>query len=183
MLKPKFLLHVCCGPCSVAIFEELSQNFDLTVHFYNPNIHPVEEYDKRKGEVLRICEDLNIPVIEEEYDVKRWFEKIAGLEEEPEGGKRCVKCFTMRLEKAAEYAHNNGFEYFGTSLTSGRNKQAEIINPLGVQAGEKFGVKFFEEDWKKGGRQEMARQLIQQKNIYTQDYCGCTYSRLKKHPE
>jgi len=182
-MKSKFLFHVCCGPCSIAIFEELSQNFSVTAHFYNPNIHPAEEYAKRKNEVLRICQDLNIPVVEEEYNTKHWFEKIVGLEDEPEGGTRCVECFKMRLEQAAKYARDNGFEYFGTSLTSGRNKRAEIINPLGIQAGEKYGVKFFEEDWKKGGRQEMARQLIKQKNIYTQDYCGCVYSRLKKYPE
>lgn len=182
-MKSKFLLHVCCGPCSIAIFEELREQFDVTVHFYNPNIHPIEEYDKRKMEVIKICEELRIPVVEEEYDVKKWFENISGLESEPEGGKRCVECFRMRLERAGKYAKENDFEYFGTSLTSGRNKRADIINPIGLNIGKKLGVKFFEEDWKKGGRQEMARQLIKQKNIYRQDYCGCVYSKIKKYPE
>lgn len=179
--KPKFLLHVCCGPCSVAIFEELAEQFDVTAHFYNPNIHPIKEYNKRKAEVIKICGELGISVIEEEYDIKKWFEKIAGLEEESEGGKRCFMCFEMRLEHAAKFASENGFQYFGTSLTSGRNKRANIINPIGKNIGDKFGIKFFEEDWKKGGRQEMAQQLIKQKNIYKQDYCGCVYSRSIYH--
>lgn len=183
MEKPKFLLHVCCGPCSVAIFEELLQMFDVTVHFYNPNIHPENEYHKRKAEVIKICRELSIPVVEEEYEVKEWLKQIAGYENEPEGGKRCNICFRMRLEKAAEYAQKHGFDYFSTSLTSGRNKKASVINPIGIALGQKYGVKFFEEDWKKKGRQEKARQLIKEKNIYTQDYCGCTYSRARNYEE
>ena len=182
-IKVKFLLHVCCGPCSVAIFEELSALFNVTVHFYNPNIHPETEYHKRKAEVIRICQELNIPVVEEEYDVKEWFKRIEGYENESEGGKRCEICFRMRLEKAAQYAKDHGFEYFSTSLTSGRNKKAAIINPIGVEIGKQYGVKFYEEDWKKKGRHEKERLLIKEKNIYTQDYCGCTYSRLRKYEE
>lgn len=183
MKKSKFLLHVCCGPCSVAIFAELSVKFYVTVHFYNPNIYPEAEYHKRKAEVIKICDELNIMVIEEEYEVKEWLKRIVGYENEPEGGKRCDICFQMRLEKAAQYAKKHGFEYFSTSLTSGRNKYAKIINPIGVEVGRKYGVKFYEEDWKKKGRQEKAARLIKEKNIYTQDYCGCIYSRLRKYEE
>lgn len=182
-MKPKFLLHVCCGPCSVAIFEELLEQFDLTVHFYNPNIHPETEYTKRKKEVLKICEELDIPVVEEVYEVKEWFKKIKGYENEPEGGERCLICFRMRLEKAVEYARDNNFEYYGTSLTSGRNKKASVINPLGIEIGDKFGVNFLSEDWKKAGRQEKATQLVKEKGIYRQDYCGCTYSKVNQYEE
>jgi epoxyqueuosine reductase len=180
-MKPKFLLHVCCGPCSIVIFEELVSQFDLTVHFYNPNIHPREEYDKRKAEVIKICEEMNIPVIEGKYDDDRWLALTESYKHEPEGGKRCPVCFRIRLEHAAEYARDHDFVYFSTSLTMGRNKKADVINPIGVELGEKYGIKFYEEDWKKGGRQEMARELVREKGIYRQDYCGCVYSRGTKH--
>lgn len=172
----KLLLHVCCGPCSVAIFEELSQEFDVTVHFCNSNIHPETEYDKRKQEVIKLCKELNLEFIEEEYNPKEWFEKTEEYKDEPEGGKRCPVCFEMRLDKSAEYASKNNFDWLATSLTSGRNKYAEIINPIGLQVAEKYGIKFFEEDWKKKGRQEKATKLIDEKGIYRQDYCGCIYS-------
>lgn len=175
-LKEKFLLHVCCGPCSIAIFRELSEMYDLTVHFYNPNIHPVVEYEKRKCEVVKLCNELNIPIVEEEYNPQEWFELTKEYKHEPEGGKRCPICFRMRLEKAAQYASKNGFDYFGTSITSGRYKKADIINPIGKEVGEKYGVKFYEEDWKKEGRQEKAEKMVKEKGIYRQDYCGCIYS-------
>jgi predicted adenine nucleotide alpha hydrolase (AANH) superfamily ATPase len=180
-MKKRLLLHVCCGPCSIAIFEELLEQFDLVVHFYNPNIHPETEYYKRKKEVIQLCKELNIPVAEEEYDVKKWFQSVEGLEQEPEGGKRCIECFKMRLEKAAQYAKENNFEYFCTSLTSGRNKKASIINPIGLEVSKKYGLIFLEEDWKKKGRQEKATKMISEKNIYRQDYCGCTYSKISKN--
>ncbi len=176
-MKDKFLLHVCCGPCSVAIFEELSKQFELVVHFYNPNIHPQEEYEKRKKEVVGLCNELNIPFVEEDYDPEEWLELVEEYKHEPEGGKRCPVCFQMRLEKAAQYAKDNGFQYFCTSLTSGRNKYASVINPIGLEVGEKYGVNFLEEDWKKKGRQEKASKLIKKKGIYQQDYCGCKYSK------
>ncbi|MBU0596655.1 epoxyqueuosine reductase QueH [Patescibacteria group bacterium] len=176
-MKPKFLLHVCCGPCSIAIFEELQNQFDLTVHFYNPNIHPVEEYDKRKSEVFKICSELNIPVVEGSYDDKRWFELTKEYKDEPESGERCSICFRIRMEHSAEYARDNIFDFFSTSLTMGRNKKADVINLIGVELGEKYGVEFYEEDWKKGGRQERADELVKKKRIYRQDYCGCVYSK------
>jgi predicted adenine nucleotide alpha hydrolase (AANH) superfamily ATPase len=173
----KLLLHVCCGPCSVAIFEELSREFDVTVHFCNSNIHPEEEYEKRKEEVVRLCEELNLPFVEEEYNAKEWFEKTEEFKDEPEGGKRCPVCFELRLDKSAWYASKHGFGWLATSLTSGRNKYAKIINPIGLRCAEKYGINFFEEDWKKKGRQEKATKLVDEKGIYRQDYCGCVYSQ------
>lgn len=177
----KLLLHVCCGPCSIAIFEELSEQFDVTVHFYNPNIHPAEEYEKRKQEVVKICNELNIEFVEEKYNPEEWFELTKEYKDEPEGGRRCPVCFEMRLDNAAKYASEHGFDFFATSLTSGRNKYAKIINPIGLKVGEKYGVKFYEEDWKKKGRQEKATKMVEEKNIYRQDYCGCEYSRITRH--
>lgn len=176
-MKPKLLLHVCCGPCSVAIFEEIKRDFDLLVHFYNPNIHPMEEHEKRKKEVIKICQELNIDFFEEKYNPESWFEYIKGLEDESEGGKRCTKCFEFRLDNAGKYASENGFTIFTTSLSSGRNKQAEIINQIGNKIASKYGIKFFEADWKKDGRQEKAIELCKIKDIYRQDYCGCMYSK------
>ncbi|MFA5211039.1 MAG: epoxyqueuosine reductase QueH [Patescibacteria group bacterium] len=176
-MKPKLLLHVCCGPCSVAIFEELLKEFDLVVHFYNPNIHPLEEYEKRKTEVKKLCQELNLELIEDEYNSNDWFEFIKGLEKEAEGGERCKKCLEFRLDRAGKIAKEKDCIFFTTSLSSGRNKQAEIINPIGNEIAERYGIKFLEADWKKGGRQEKANKLCKLKNIYRQDYCGCIFSK------
>lgn len=179
-MKQKFLLHICCGPCVVAILEELKQEFDVVAYFYNPNIHPEQEYEKRKTEVIRICKNMDIPFVEEEYNPEDWFKWARDFADEPEGGKRCEKCFAMRLEKTAKYASQNGFDWFGSTLTSGRNKKADIINPIGMEAGESCGIKFYEEDWKKKGRQEKAINLAKQRQIYRQNYCGCIYSLNNK---
>lgn len=177
----KFLLHTCCGPCSIAIIDELRRGellFAPTVFFYNPNIHPLEEYERRREAVMQICQEMNIPFVEGEYETEKWFELTKDYKDEPEGGQRCTVCFKLRLERTAQYARENGFDWFGTTLTSGRNKKAEIINPLGKEIGERYGVKFYEEDWKKKGRQEKARKMVEGRGIYRQDYCGCVYSFL-----
>lgn len=172
----KLLLHTCCAPCSIAIIDELKQKFDLTVFFYNPNIYPKEEYLKRKKEVIRVCEEWGVPMVDGDYEESRWRNYISGLEREPEGGARCAMCFKMRLNRAAYYAKQNGFDYFATSLTSGRNKDAEIINPLGDALGVFYGVNFYVEDWKKSGRQERGRKMVEERGIYRQNYCGCIFS-------
>ncbi|MFH1286763.1 MAG: epoxyqueuosine reductase QueH [Candidatus Magasanikbacteria bacterium] len=172
----KFLLHVCCGPCSVVVLQELKEQYDLTVHFYNPNIYPFEEYEKRKIEVINLCTELGIPFVEQEYDPEVWFEATQFLKDEPEGGKRCEACFKLRLAAAAQYAAEHKFNVFSTTITSGRYKKASIVNPIGKEVGEKFGVEYYTEDWKKGGRQQEADMLAKEKGIYRQDYCGCVYS-------
>lgn len=172
----KILLHTCCAPCSIAVIDELRHKFEITVFFYNPNIFPQEEYLKRKNWVIKICEEWGIPMIDGDYEIALWREKIKGLENEPEGSARCSQCFKMRLEKSAAYAKQNGFEYFATSLTSGRNKEAQKINPLGEALANFYGVKFYLADWKKDGRQEKARQMIKERGIYRQNYCGCIFS-------
>jgi len=172
----KFLLHTCCAPCSIAIIDELHKKFILTVFFYNPNIYPEVEYLKRKKEVIRVCKKWGVKMIDEDYEVEEWNKKVKGFENEPEMGARCSVCFKMRLEKTAKYANENSFDLFATSLTSGRNKKADIINPIGKSLEEKYGVEYYEEDWKKGGRQEKGRELVNEMDIYRQDYCGCKYS-------
>jgi len=188
-----FLLHVCCAPCSVAVIEELRSHFNLTVFFYNPNIFPFEEYEKRKRYVIQVCEEWKIPMIDMDYDAEKWCKAIRGHEEEAEGEERCSLCFKFRLAKAAEYAKNNGFHYYGTSLTMGRNKSADIINPIGEAFAKAHKIKFYSVDWKKDrrpafapsglwrSRQERANQLVKEKGIYRQDYCGCQYSRNMDH--
>jgi len=181
---PKFLLHTCCAPCSIAVIDELKNKVDpstgqrtsLTVFFYNPNIYPEEEYLKRKAEVVRVCEEWGVKMIDFDYEQKEWNDTVQGLEGEPEGGARCAQCFKLRLERTAQYARENDYEIFCTTLTSGRNKKAEVINQIGKILREKSGVRFFEADWKKEGRQEKARKMIEERGIYRQNYCGCKYS-------
>jgi len=175
----KFLLHTCCAPCSIAVIDELKNQYDLTVFFYNPNIFSEEEYLKRKAEVVRVCTEWEVPMVDMDYEWEKWNENVKGLESEPEGGKRCVACFAMRLRRTVEYARENGFQMFCTTLTSGRNKKAEIINPIGLELGREFGVEFFVADWKTCGRQEKSRKMVDERGIYRQNYCGCVYSKLK----
>lgn len=128
-----------------------------------------------------MCGEWGIAIADMDYEAEIWQEKIRGLEKEPEDGDRCIQCFKMRLEKTAKYAGENDYDVFGTTLTSGRNKKADVINPLGEKAAEKFDLEFYSEDWKKGGRQEKTSQIIKEKNIYRQDYCGCVYSIYDKN--
>lgn len=172
----KFLLHTCCAPCSIAIIDEIKNQYNLTVFFYNPNIFPEAEYLKRKTEVIKICEEWKIPMIDMDYDAEEWCEKMKGHESEPEGGERCQLCFKFRLAKTAEYAAKNSFHYFGTSLTMGRNKKAEVINPIGKALVKYYKIKFYDVDWKKDGRQEKGRRLVEERKIYRQNYCGCKFS-------
>jgi epoxyqueuosine reductase len=176
-VRSKFLLHTCCAPCSIAVIDELKDKFDLTVFFYNPNIFPYDEYLKRKNEVVRVCKEWEVPVVDMDYDAEKWHKEVsAGLEMEPEGGMRCLLCIKFRLAKTVDYAAKNGFRYFGTSLTSGRNKNAEVINPIGVNFGKHYNIKFYDVDWKKGGRQEKGNKMVEERGIYRQIYCGCEYS-------
>ncbi|TAN32726.1 epoxyqueuosine reductase QueH [Patescibacteria group bacterium] len=180
----KFLLHACCAPCSIAVIDELKSKFVLTVFFYNPNIHPEEEYKKRKAELVKVCKEWGVPMVDMDYDADRWHKIVGeGLSAEGEGGTRCFLCFKFRLAKVADYAAKNCFQYFGTSLSSGRNKNAEVINDVGRSFAAHYKIKYYAADWKKGGRQEKARQMAAERGIYRQDYCGCVYSFRDKREE
>jgi predicted adenine nucleotide alpha hydrolase (AANH) superfamily ATPase len=174
----KFLLHTCCGPCGIHIFEKLAKDFEVTAYFYNPNIHPSEEYLRRleaaRDSVAAVAS--GVKLVEGSYDPEKWIESCLPYKNEPEGGKRCAICFRIRMEEAARYAKENSFDVWGTTITSGRNKKAEIINAIGEELAKKYGVKFQPADWKKGGGQERSRILCKEKNIYHQKYCGCLWS-------
>jgi predicted adenine nucleotide alpha hydrolase (AANH) superfamily ATPase len=170
------LLHVCCAPCSIAVIDELRTKFGISILFFNPNIHPEAEYLKRKREVVRLCEEWNIPMIDQDYPVDEWDTAVKGLEDEPEGGYRCGACFRMRLFRTAKVASELGIGLFASTLTTGRNKKAAVINPIGQAAAERYGIRFYAEDWKKGGREDRARLMIKDRNMYRQNYCGCRYS-------
>ncbi len=180
----KFLLHVCCAPCSIAVIDELRKQYDLSVLFFNPNIHPEEEYLRRKHEVIRICEEWTIPMIDQDYDTLKWDAATKGLEMQPEGGFRCNACFRVRLSRTAQVAADGGFARFGSTLTTGRYKKAAIINPIGEAAATRFGSMFHAKDWKKQGREALSRKMVKERGMYEQDYCGCRYSlRDKKERE
>lgn len=188
-MPTKFLLHTCCAPCSIAIIDELKREYDLTVFFYNPNIHPQEEYLHRKVEVINVCNEWGVSMVDADYEVDKWNEAVKGLEKEVEGGARCPLCIEFRLEKAANYAKENGFKVFGTSLTMGYNKKADIIHPIGYYLAEKYGLSFLGIDWKNTGisldngkyegLKEKGRKLVAERGIYRQKYCGCVYSKIK----
>lgn len=175
-MQEKFLLHVCCAPCSIAVIDELRKQFDLSILFFNPNIHPEEEYLRRKHEVIRICEEWSIPMLDQDYDVEKWDANTKGLEDQPEGGFRCNACFRTRLSRTAQVAAELNFARFGSTLTTGRYKKASIINPIGEAAAKRFGSTFHAEDWKKQGREAKSRVMVKDRNMYEQNYCGCRYS-------
>lgn len=175
-----FLLHCCCAPCGIAVIDELRAKYATTVFFYNPNIDPEEEYLRRKREVVRVCLEWGIPMIDGDYEPAAWAAAVRGFESEPEGRLRCRECIMLRLERTAHEAKERGFAHFGTTLTMGRQKRASLIFPLGEQAARATGVSFYAEDWKKRGREERARNMVAERGIYRQNYCGCRYSREKK---
>lgn len=174
--KPKLLIHICCACCGVYVLELLKDKYDLSAYFYNPNIQPEEEYKKRLESVQRLCSDLKIPLIQGNYENKKWFEMIRGYENEPEGGKRCEICFKMRLEEVGKLAQKEKFTYFASTLTVGPRKRAELINTLGRQIGQKYGIIFYEADFKKKDGFKKSLKLSKDWGFYRQNYCGCIYS-------
>jgi epoxyqueuosine reductase len=175
-----YLLHCCCAPCGIAVIDELRREYALTVFFYNPNIFPEDEYLRRKREVVRVCGEWGVPMIDADYAPAVWDEAVRGHEDEPEGGLRCQACVGMRLERTAREAAARGFDRFGTTLTMGRQKRATLITPAGEQAARMAGVPFHAEDWKKHGREEKARHMVTARGIYRQNYCGCRFSRDRR---
>jgi len=176
----RLLLHVCCAPCSTSVIERLKEAYKITLYFYNPNMHPEEEYGKRLEEAKRLATELGIDLIEGVYDADKWFELVKGLESEPEGGKRCEICFSMRLRKTAEYAKENKFEVFAATLTVSPYKNSEIINSIGLKIASSVGVEFLPESFKKQDGYKKSIELSKKHGLYRQHYCGCTYSLNNK---
>lgn len=186
-LKPRLLLHVCCAPCSSAVLEYLYTHFDITLFFYNPNISPKDEFIYRLDELKRLIEEMNLENIKitvPEYN-NREFENIAkGLEDLPEGGMRCKKCYRLRLEKTAEYAKENAFDYFTTTLSVSPYKNAEALNEIGGDLEKEFGIKYLYSDFKKKEGYKRSCELSRKYNLYRQNYCGCIYSkRIAEQPK
>jgi len=174
----KVLLHSCCAPCSGEIIEAMiASNIDITIYFYNPNIHPQKEYLIRKNENIKFAKKHNIPFVDADYDVENWFEKAKGMEWEPERGKRCTMCFDMRFEKTAEYASENDFKVITSSLGLSRWKNMEQINQSGLDAASKFPeITYWTLNWRKKGGSDRMYQIAKAENMYKQEYCGCAYS-------
>ena len=175
--KPRLLLHSCCGPCSSSVIESLKDYFDITVYYYNPNIEPKEEYEKRKKEQIRLINELGyISYLDCDYDNKSFIETSKGYENEKEGGLRCSKCFYLRMNKTAIVAKNKKFEYFGTTLTVSPHKNSQIINEIGHKIEKDKNIKYLYGDFKKHNGYLKSIELSKKYNLYRQDYCGCHYS-------
>jgi len=180
VIKPKLLLHACCAACSIHVAEMLKKEYEVTLHFHNPQICPQEEYEKRILEVYRVGEMLGLEVIEEISNTHSdWLKAVKGLENEPEGGKRCAKCFEFNLEATASFAKYYGFDAFATTLTVSPHKNATLINEIGRRFGKKYGIKFIEADFKKNDGFLKSCEKCNEHDIYRQDYCGCEFSLNK----
>ena len=182
--RPSLLLHTCCAPCSTAVIERLSNYFDITVFYYNPNIEPYEEYLKRKEEQKRLLKEYKSvrpnKFLDCDYENEEFFKFANNLAENHEGGKRCMLCFHLRLKKTAHTASVNNFDYFGTSLTVSPYKNAYAINNIGLALEKKQGVKYLVSDFKKQNGYKRSIILAKEYNLYRQDYCGCKYSKIER---
>ena len=176
-MKPKLLLHVCCAPCSTQVINELKENYNITLLFYNPNIHPLGEYSIRYKSAKQLANELNLDLIEENFEPELWLQEIKGFEDEPEGGKRCTLCFDMRMRKTAQIAKENSFDIFATTLTISPHKKTDIINTIGKDIEKEFKIKFLDADFKKGDGFKKSIKLSKKYDLYRQKYCGCFYSR------
>ena len=177
---PKLLLHSCCAPCSSYVLEYLSNYFEITVFYYNPNIFPENEYTKRILEQQTLISDMKVkhPVsfLAGNYDRDRFFQIAQGLEYLREGGERCFKCYELRLEEAAKIAQDAGFDYFTTTLSISPLKNADKLNEIGTRLAEKYGVQYLQSDFKKKNGYKRSIELSNEYGLYRQDYCGCEYS-------
>lgn len=172
------LLHTCCAPCSSAIIECLMQHdITPTIFYCNPNIYPLEEYEIRKNECTRYAKSLGLDIVDDDYDHEKWRCEMVGLEDEPERGGRCLKCFKYRLLRTAQYAHEHGFSVITTTLASSRWKSLEQIEEAGNFAVENYpDVTFWAQNWRKGGLSERRLEIIKEYGFYNQKYCGCEFS-------
>ena len=186
------LLHTCCAPCSSAIIEALMQNGITPVIYYcNPNIYPQEEYEIRKNECTRYAQSLGLEIVDADYDHENWLDAVKGLENEPERGGRCLKCFKLRLLRTAQYASERGIKVITTTLASSRWKSLDQINEAGLWACRQLTARrssaaphdeviWWDQNWRKGGLQERRLQIIKEYDFYNQLYCGCEFSTRKE---
>ena len=182
--KKRLLLHSCCAPCSSHVITYLTKYFDITILYYNPNISPKSEYDKRKQEQIRLIKEIekvnNLDIIDCDYDNDLYEEKIHGLENEPERGRRCNVCFDLRLDLTAKMAKELNYDYFCTTLTVSPYKNSKLINEIGLEKEKKYNIKWLYSDFKKENGYKDSIELSKKYNLYRQDYCGCKYSVRNK---
>lgn len=186
-VRPKLLVHSCCAPCSSYVLEYLNDYFDITVLYYNPNISPKEEYEKRKAEQIRFIHERfsddntnnKVSFMDCDYESEKYTKIAKSLEKEPEGGKRCVECFKLRLDKTAELAKLYGFDYFVTTLSISPLKNAQLINRIGLEISEKYGVSYLPSDFKKREGYKRSIELSKKYGLYRQNFCGCVYSKIQ----
>lgn len=176
--ETKVLLHSCCAPCSGEVIERMVEaGLDLTIFFYNPNIHPRREYEIRKNENIRFAEKLGIDFVDADYDVQNWFKRAKGMEWEPERGVRCTMCFDMRFERTALHAFENDFKVITSSLGISRWKNMDQINDSGLRAAGHYpGISYWTYNWRKNGGANRMYEIAKRENFYKQEYCGCIYS-------
>lgn len=177
--RPRLLLHACCGPCSSSVLELLCQYFDITILYYNPNIWPPEEYHRRGDELIRFVEQahpLGVTVVEDEYIPAQFYDAVKGLEDAPERGSRCTVCYRLRMERAAQYARDNGFDWFTTTLSLSPRKDAVKINEIGRALQAVYGVKHLTSEFKRQNGHLRSLQLSDEYGLYRQEYCGCEFS-------
>lgn len=181
--KPKLLLHSCCAPCSSYVLEYLSSIFDITVFFYNPNIYPEDEFYFRRSEQVRLIDMMNLKSVVDvvicDYNSEEFYSAVKGFENCKEGEERCIECFKLRLSKCAQYARDNGFEYFTTTLTISPHKNSQLINSIGSNIATDFGIKYLFSDFKKKNGYKRSCEISAQFDLYRQDYCGCVFSKNK----
>lgn len=179
--KPMLLLHSCCAPCSSYVLEYLSNHFDITVFYFNPNIFPENEFYKRINEQKKLIDamGLDIETVDCGYNPNEFFDEVKGLENEPERGKRCKKCFTLRLEKSAKFAKENGFDFFTTTLSISPQKDAQLLNEIGKKLSEKYSIPYLFSDFKKKNGYKRSIELSKIYNLYRQNYCGCVFSKMQ----
>lgn len=182
--RPRLLLHCCCAPCSSYVLEALNRFFDIDLYYYNPNIAPREEFDRRAAELQRLAEAMphagEFRVIVGDYDEGAFLRLCKGLEDVPEGGARCERCFRLRLGEAAKLAAERGSDFFTTTLTISPLKDAQLLNAIGMELAERFGVEWLPSDFKKKDGYRRSCELSKEYGLYRQDYCGCVFSKRER---
>lgn len=178
--RPKLLLHVCCGPCATAVIERLAHDYQATLYWFNPNIQPAEEYHRRLEATRKLTADLGLRLLVEEGGEGQFAEVTQGLEDLPEGGERCRRCYELRLRHAMQYAVEQGFTHVATTLTLSPHKAAATINDLGRRLAQEHGLSFLCEDFKAGGGFQRSVELSKQHGLYRQNYCGCLPSQRRR---
>ena len=181
---PRVLLHSCCGPCSSSVLEYITQYFDVTLLWYNPNLYPKEEFDRRFKTQVELIEKMGLAdkvnILAEPWKSEDYYRRVKGLENEPEGGKRCAACFRLRLLETARLAKHYGYDYFCTTLTLSRHKDAVLINTIGEEIAGAVGVSWLPSDFKKRNGENRSIELSEQYGLYRQLYCGCEFSLRKR---